>query len=182
MEIKYTSKLTAINLNKLNLRYVPHVEPLHLYNNDMSLKNSPHVEMLHLIGMHGMNWEMIEESRYGKILQHKHVMGIQGYEKGEILDNLNKAWRTYSSIATKGLRGKNKVVVLNKPFWETRFGYKKKGIDGMEIWKGVWLCAASFFLDLKSVKGRIAEDSYPGSKIKGVFEEIYQGVEGVWDE
>ena len=182
MEIKYISKTISINLEKLHLRYVPQVEPLHLYNNDMSLKNSPHLEMLHLIGMYGFDWDRIENSRYGQILQHKHIMGVGGYEKKDILDNLSKAWRTHSSIATRGLRDGKKVIVLNKPFWKTRFGHKEKGIKGMEIWKGVWICAAAYYLGIKVVKGRIAKDAYPGSKIKGTFEEMYKGIEGIFDE
>ena len=179
MEIKYTSKLTQIDISKLHLRYVPHVEPLHLYNDDMSLKASPHVEMLYLIGTYGFDWDRIKESRYGQILEYKHVMGVGGYDRNDILDNLNKAWRTYSSIATRGMRDRRSVIILKKPFWATRFGHKK--IKGMEIWKGVWVCAAACFLGMKTVKGRMAEDAYPGSGVKGIFEEMYKGVEGVFD-
>lgn len=182
MEIKYTTKHVNINLSKLHLRYVPHVEPLKLYNNDMRLKNSPHLEMLHLIGTYGFDWGRIEKSRYGQILQHKHVMGVGGYEREEILRTLNKAWRIHSSIATRGLRQRRNVIVLNKPFWRTRFGHKEDGIKGMEIWTGVWVCVAAYYLGLKTVKGRIAKDAYPGSGIKGSFEEMYKDVEGVFGE
>ena len=181
MEIKYVSKKTTIGLNRLNLRYVPHVEPLHLYNNDMRLKSSPHLEMLHIIATYGFDWDKIEKSRYVKILQHKHIMGIKGYDKESVLKNLNKAWRTYSSIAKRGLRSRQGVVILNKPFWSTRFGYKSEHTKGMEIWTGVWICAAALFHGLKEVKGRIAEDLYPGSGAKGPFEEMYGKVDGVFD-
>ncbi len=182
MEIKYTSKYMNIELKKLHIRYVPQVEPMHLYNNDLSLKNSPHVEMLHILATYGFDWYKIENSRYGQILQHKHVMGVGGYDKEAILETLNKAWRTHSSIAMKGLKERRNVVALDKPFWETRFGYKNEHVSGLEIWKGVWVCAAALFLGFKTVKGRIAEDSYPGSGIKGPFEGMYGRIEGVFDE
>jgi len=180
VEIKYASKLTNIDLDKLHLRYVPNVEPLHLYNNDMRLKSSPHIEMLYLIGQYGFDWDRIKNSRYGKILQYKHVLGVGGYDRENILDNLNKAWRTYSSIANRGIRSRKAVVVLQEPFWVTRFGYNKKEIKGMEIWKGVWVCASAYFLGIKTVKGYMAKDVYPGSGIKGVFEKMYSEIEGIW--
>lgn len=182
MEIKYITKTTTIPIEKLHLRYVPHVEPLHLYNNDMRLKNSPHVEMLYLIAIHGFNWDKLKNSRYVQILKHKHIMGINGYGTGEILNTLNNAWRTYISISRRGVRDRKGVIVLKTPFWVTRFGCKKEKIKGMEIWKGVWVCAAASFLGITKVKGRMAKDAYPGSKIKGDFEEMYKDVEGVFDE
>ena len=52
----------------------------------------------------------------------------------------------------------------------------------MEIWRGVWACAAATCLGLETAKVRIAKDRYPGSGDKGIFEEKYGIVEGVWGE
>ncbi len=185
MEYKIISKLVDIPLKELHIQYVPVVTPMSLWNDDMSLANSPHVELLRLIEGYGFNWDMIFKSRFARIRQHRALCGLTQWDKPKIKDHIKQRWGIYKSILKKGFKTKlckdKPVIVLKKPFWNTRFGLKDDRIKGLEIWDGGRRSSASYALGHTRILGYYAEDSKPGSNDKGRFKDKLRKIEGIWN-
>ena len=185
-DIKIISKLVDIELEKLHVQYVPVVTPLELWNHDMSLINSPHVELLKIIYANGFNWPLIMKSRFVQVRQHRAIMGLDQWTDEKIQEHIKQRWKIYKSLSKyqfvpKMSRGKP-VIVLKKPFWTTRFGFKADWLGGWEIWDGMRRCSAQHFIGRKTIKGYFAEDTKPGSKDRGKFGKKLEKVEGVWSD
>jgi len=184
MEIKITSKLVEIPLEKLHIQYVPVLTPMNIWKNDMSLVNSPHVELLRLIESFGFNWERIMESRFVKVRQHRAICGLDQWNEKKIKEHIEQRWKIYCSLLKYGFKKKKSrekpVIVLKQPFWKTRFGLNECWLDMWEIWDGGRRCSAWHVLLHKKILGVFAEDAKPGSGDKGKFEKKLAKCEGVW--
>jgi len=185
-EIKIISKLTDIPIKKLCIQYVPIVTPLDIWDYDMSIKNSPHVELLNLIYKNGFDWKRIMKTRFVKIRRHRYVMGLDKWTKERIKEHIRQRWGIFESLRKKGyIHKKSKkrpVIILKKPFWQTRFGYSASWLKGYEIWNGGRRCAAAHYLGWKTIPGYYAVDKHPGSNKKGRFGKKLVNVEGVFNE
>ena len=135
-EIKIVSKLTDIPLKKLHIQYIPVVTPMNIWNNDMFLKNSPHVELLRIIYKHGFKWERIMKSRFVQIRRHRYIMGLDKWTDKRIKEHIEQRWEIFKSLYKKGFIEKKSrekpVIVLKKPFWQTRFGFEADWLKGYE--------------------------------------------------
>jgi len=185
-DIKIITKLVPIKLKKLHVQYVPVVTPLEIWNHDMSLINSPHVELLNLIYNEGFNWDKIMKSRFVKIRQHRAIVGQTQWTEEKILGHVKQRWKIYKSISKRQFVPKlskiKPVIILHKPFWTTRFGFKADWLGGWEIWDGMRRCSACYLLGMKTIMGYFAKDTRPGSKNKGRFENKLAKIEGVWND
>jgi len=185
-DLEIYSKLVDIPLVRLHVRYIPVVTPIELWRNDMSLKNSPHVSLLKQIRSYGIDWELLEETRYWKERKHRYDIGFKDWDKRKIKTHIKRRWGIYKSLKKSGyrhkLRGEKPVIVLKKPFWKTRFGLDKDWLDGYEISDGAGICTAAWVLGKTHIPGYYAKDRYPGSKKKGVFEHKLRFCEDRWKE
>jgi hypothetical protein len=112
-------------------------------------------------------------------------MGFKSWTTDKIKCHIKRRWDIYKSLKSKGfkqkLSGDKQVLILKKPFWKTRFGLDEKWLDGYEIWDGGGRCMAAYQLGWKTVPALICEDTQPGSKLKGKFEEKLKCVKGmIW--
>lgn len=182
-EVKVISKIESIPLEKMRVQYIPVLTPIDIWNHDMRLKNSPHVELIQLIIKYGMDWNMIMKTRYVKERQHRYICGMKKWTEKHIKEHVIKRWKIYKSLLKYGysrkLEGKP-VIVLEKPFWKSRFGLKEPWMKGYEIWNGAGRCAAAYCLGWTHYPGVWARDRYPKSGKKGKFESKLRDVEGVW--
>lgn len=184
-DIKITSKLVEIPLEKLHVQYVPVVTPLEIWKNDMSLVNSPHVELLELIKQHGFDWKRIKRTRFYAVRKHRESVGMKQWTDDKIREHIIQRWKIYNSIFKKGFSTKRSaekpVIVLREPFWTTRFGFAPDWLKGWEIWDGMRRSSACYVLGKKFVLGYFAEDTKPGSKDPGKFGDKLKNVKGVFD-
>ena len=184
-EIKIISKLVKIPIKKLHIQFIPVVTPMDIWNYDMSLKHSPHVELLRFIYKHGFDWKKIMKSRFARIRQHRYVMGMDKWTNDRIKEHVRKRWDIFESLRKKSfIKKKSKkkpIIVLEVPFWQSRFGYKAKWLKGPELWNGGRRCAAARVLGWETIPGFYAVDRYPGTKRKGRFENKLLNVEGVFE-
>jgi hypothetical protein len=185
-DLEITSDLVDIPVRNLNIRYIPVVTPIDMWNHDMSLKNSPHVELLKAIKEVGLDWEALSKTRYWLERKHRFDIGFKDWNKKKIKTHIKRRWAIYKSLKKSGfrpkLRGEKPVVVLKEPFWKTRFGLDEKWHKGPQIWDGGGVCVAAYFLGWDTIKGYYAKDKYPGSKKKGTFEHKLRFVEDCWEE
>lgn len=175
-----------LKLDSLNYQFVPIVTPIKLWNYDMALKTSPHVELMRLFLDHGLDWEKIEETRYFKERVRRHDLGLRQWTTTRIKEHVQRRYAILRSLKRAGYRKKlyrdKPVSILKKPFWSTRFEYKKDFLTGKEIWDGGGRCAAAYALGWETIPIVYYCDVSPGSKTKGKFSSKLENVKGVWDE
>ncbi|MCP4651215.1 MAG: hypothetical protein GY853_14200 [PVC group bacterium] len=185
-DLEITSGLVEIPIKRLNIRYIPVVTPIEMWNYDMSLKNSPHVELLETIKRYKFDWDILKETRYWKERKHRYDIGFKDWDKRKIKNHIKRRWAIYNSLRISGfrpkLRGEKPIVVLKEPFWKTRFGVDNEWLKGFEIHDGGGACMAAKFLGWSTIPGYYAKDKCPGSKKKGVFEHKLRFVEDRWKE
>jgi len=185
-DLEISSELVDIPVKRLHIRFIPVVTPMFFWANDMSLGNSPHVELLDLIKEFGLNWNVLEETRYWAEREHRYKIGFKDWDKKKIKTHIKRRWGIYRSLKKSGyrhkLRGDKPVIVLKKPFWKTRFGLDYDWLKGPSIWDGGGICAAAYYLGYETIPGYYAKDKYPGSKKKGVFEHKLRFVEDRFEE
>lgn len=184
-DIVFTSKRISIPIADIQCQYIPVLFPLELWNYDLRLKNSPHVELLRIISGYGFDWDKIMKSRYVQERRRRFIMGMERWTDDYIKEHVQRRWKIYKSLGKYGYRKKiekdKPVVVLDKPFWRTRFGLKKKFLKGKECWDGFGRLSAAYLVGLKEYPIVMAKDRYPGSGKKGKFESKLKDVEGLWD-
>jgi len=184
VEYKKTSGLVDIPLKNLHIRYIPVVTPIEMWWHKMRLVGSPHMALLNTIERHGLDWHTLEHTVYWAEREHRYNIGFKDWTEEKIKAHIKRRWELVKSIKKKGFKkklyGDKPVIVLDKPFWTTRFGLKEDWLKGPEIWDGAGRCMASLFLGKKTIKGYYAEDLYPGTGKKGKFEEKLKCVKGVW--
>lgn len=172
-------KLVNIELDRLNIRYIPVITPY----TDMRLTHSPHVELMQIFKEHGLEWSLIVDSRYYKERQLRFELGINKWTENKIRSHIKDRYEIYRRVTKYGLKRKllnaDPIRVLRKPFWNTRFGLD---ISGYEIWNGAGRCSASYVAGHNKIRVMICEDKRPGTGIKGKFADKLKGVEGVWND
>lgn len=189
-EVKVASKLQNIPLADLHIQYVHNVTPIDLWRRDMSLATSPHVELLRLIRGHGLNWDILKDTRYVEERRHRRAIGMKQWTDEYIKRHIKTRWDTYRSLKKHGFdaeRYKKKdgrerpVLILAEPFWRTRFGYDAPWLCGPEIWDGGGRCSAAYVLGWKTIPAKMAADRKPGTGDKGRFAEKLAPIKGVWN-
>lgn len=179
-------KRKTIPIADIQCQYIPVLSPLELWNYDLRLKNSPHVELLRIICAHGYDWNIIMKSRYAQERQRRFIMGLERWTDEYIREHVQRRWKIYKSLCKYGYSKKiekdKPVVVLEKPFWKTRFGADEKFLKGKECWDGFGRLSAACLMGMKEYPVVIARDRYPGSGKKGKFEDKLRNVEGVWSD
>jgi len=185
-DIKIVSRMQPIALAKLRIRYIPVLTPIEMWNFDLRLKNSPHVELIQLIMKYGFEWKMIMKTRYVRERRHRYVCGLDKWEDKHIKEHVIKRWKTYKSLQKYGYSKKKEkkkpVIVLQKPFWKSRFEVKEPWLKGLEIWNGAGRCAAACCMGWDFYPAVLAEDRYPKSHKKGKFKDKLINVEGVFND
>lgn len=185
-DIVFTSKRISIPIADICCQYIPVLSPVEIWNYDLRLKNSPHVEILELIAQYGFDWKRIMLSRYVKERQRRFIMGMERWTDAYIKEHVNRRWKIYKSLSKysykKKLEKDKPVVVLDKPFWQTRFSVKEKFLKGKECWDGMGRLSSAYLLGMKEYPIVMAKDKYPGTGKKGKFKDKLRNVEGIWDE
>jgi len=176
-----------VELKDLHYQFVPIITDTELWLNDMSLPNSPHVELmrvlLSMIEAKTFIWDEIKKTRYYKdrIFKIEHGMGDKAYAKKKILAR----YEVLKSIRKHGFKrrgnAKYPIVVLQEPFWKTRFGYEADWLRGPEIWDGGGRCAIAWVFGIRSVPAYIYQDAAPGIKGSAKFEEKLKHVKGLFN-
>jgi len=189
-EVKVVSKLQNVAVADLHIQYVHNVTPIDLWGHDMTLATSPHVELLRLIRKHGLNWNILRDTRYVKERRTRYALGMKQWTDEYIKRHIKTRWNTYKSLEKHGFdpkRYKKKdgrerpVLILGEPFWRTRFGYDAQWLSGPEIWDGGGRCSAAYVLGWTNVPAKMAVDRKPGTGDKGRFAEKLASIKGAWN-
>lgn len=174
--IRVKGGIEDIPLHNLHYQYLKSSRHEKFWNGYemMHIKTSPHVELLLKIMEIGFDWKVLLDTPYAKQRRERRtVHGSARWTDGFIKKHIKHRWDTYLSLKKSGYKtslhtSKNgfsqPVMILRKPFWETRYGEKLDGIAGPEIWDGGGRCAAAFALGWKTIPGVWVEDVKPGSK------------------
>jgi hypothetical protein len=185
-EIRKIAGPVRVKLSELYYQYIPIVTSEPIWDNDMSLRNSPHVQLVRIMmwmqNGGGLLWEEIVKSRYyqDRLFRMSKGAGSEEYIRKKILSR----YRLLKKIRKIGFNDrasdKSPIIVLNKPFWQTRFNYQRP-CPGMEIWDGGGRCAIAYVLDKQTVPAYIYEDAAPGTCKSEKFEKKLSGVKGLFD-
>ena len=172
-EIKIVSKLVDIPLGTLHHRYIPKITPLEMYTAEdpMLFSISHHVSILRKIMKHGLNFKKLKKYPYVQERRHRYNIGLTSWTDSHVKVHLANRWKTYCSLK-KGYKPKKAVepvVVLDKPLWETRFGWDSGFLHGPEIYDGAGRCAAAIVLGWKTIPGYYAVDAKAGTKEAGKY-------------
>jgi len=168
-EVKIISDIVDIPLDKLHHRYVARVTPLELYEavDPMHVFKSHHVSLLKTIIKHGLDKKRLMKTPYWKERQHRYNIGMTRWTNKKIWEHINDRWQTYRSLKKHGydkkLGDRKPVLVLKKPFWETRFNWDSGFLNGYEVWDGMGRVSSAVVLGWKTIPGRFCEDMKPGA-------------------
>lgn len=173
-DITYTGK-KKVKLKDLHIQFIPYVTPIDMWNEDMGLKGSPHVELMNELLEDGFVWGNIKSSRYVRERMRRFKIGFTRWTEPYIIYHIqNRRYATLTSLKNRGWddkkSGDKPIVVLEEPFWKTRFGIEKPWLGGMEIWDGAGRCSSMMALGKKEVTVMMAKDAKPGTRSKGKFE------------
>ena len=172
-EINIVERNAPLRLSNLHIQYIPYVTPLDLWNGDMGLANSPHVELLQYIKKHGFDWTGIWRLRYTKERIRRREIGWPKWTDTMIRKRIRIRWKIYKSLKERGYKQskarESPIIVLRKPFWETRFNVHTDNIHGPEIFDGAGRCSAAFVLGWDAIIADIGVDSKPGTCDRGKF-------------
>ena len=185
MEIRpKTGKLERIPLHNLHIQYIPVVTPIRLWNFDMLLKNSPHVEVARSFQDNGFDMDHLLTTRYVQERIRRRELGMRRWSDKKIREHLKTRYKTFKSLKKFGYQeskhGDRPIMVLEQPFWRTRFGACNYWLQGREIYNGAGRCMAAYVLGWETIPVMMCEDKKPGSKDKGKFERKLAKVKGVW--
>jgi hypothetical protein len=180
-EIRKVAGPLDVNPGELYYQYIPGLIDESVWHNDMSVPNSPHVELVELMLLMvqgpGFDWDVLKKTRYYQDRTYRMDRGIGSDEY--IKTKMLARYRVLKSIREHGLDKKqsNKapIIVLRKPFWQTRFNCQEPWLSGMEIWDGGGRCAIAHVLELKTVPVYVYEDAYPGTCRSDKFEKKMKG-------
>jgi hypothetical protein len=171
-EVKTVKHCVPVELSTLHNQYIPYITPIDLWNNDMSLAMSPHVEMLQYIVKHGFNWKEIFKLRYAQERMRRAEIGWPKWDKATIKRRIMVRWKIYKSLAAHGYKQSmavTPIMILEKPFWTTRFGLKDDRIRGPEIFDGAGRCSAAYVLGWDAILADICIDPKAGTGDRGRF-------------
>lgn len=175
-----------VALADLHYQYIPVLTSEKIWHNDMSLPNSPHVEfarlMIDMANGSGFSWDRVKESRYyqDRIYRMKIGVGSKKNVKAKIMSR----YLVFKNIRNMGFKetesSKAPIIVLDEPFWKTRFNLELPWLQGMEIWDGGGRCALAYAMGMETIKVRSYKDAQPGRcksekfkkkllKVKGLF-------------
>lgn len=164
-----------IELAKLHHRYIPKITPLDLYPgaDPMLFSKSHHVSLLRTIIKHGLDWGRLKKHPYYVERQHRYNIGITNWTNSRIQEHIAHRWDTYRSLKNKGYDKKlgdaKPIVVLERPLWETRFGWESGFLSGPEIYDGAGRCAAAIVLGWDKIRVAMATDAKPGTCEAGKY-------------
>jgi len=174
-----------VELAQLHYQYIPVVTDIELWNGDMSLPNSPHVELVRLMltMKNGLRWDEIKQTRYYKdrMFRVGHGVGNEIYVQTKIMSRHIVLKKILKHGFDRKKSNECPIVILNEPFWKTRFQAKEPWLNGMEIWDGGGRCAIAYVLGETKVPAYIYEDAHPGLGTSKKFKKKLHGVKGLFD-
>ena len=174
-EVRTVKTRVPVELAKLHNQYIPYVTPFDLWNYDMALATSPHVEMLQYIVKHGFNWEEIFKLRYARERLRRKEIGWGKWGRATTKKRIMIRWRIYQSLKEHGYKQSRcesgPIMILEEPFWNTRFGLKDERVHGMEIFDGAGRCSAAYVLGWDAILADICVDPLAGTGERGKFGE-----------
>lgn len=161
-------KIKEIDLNKIYSQYVPGYD-----KNNFSMITSPHYELAKLYYKNGDKW--LRNNFYKTSY---FILKGGGTDKNVIISK--KVIFLFNSIKEGYLRGPHKtnyIVVLNKPFIESRYNVKNIKLSSPEVFMGHHRIGALLALGINRAKVVIAKDNTPGicecyGKIHNVYKKI----------
>jgi len=182
-EIKIISKPRMVRLDKLHLQYLPICCPLWLYPgvDPMRVSRTHHVSLLKHIIKHGMDWKKLKRTKYVRERRHRYDIGMVKWLDSHVRWHIKNRWKIYRSLKERGWskkKAKEKpIIVLRKPFIETRFNWESGFLKGYEVWDGFGRTSAAYVLGWKAIPVVFGEDMKPGAcefnrgyrKIKGKY-------------
>ena len=185
-KLKVVKKNVMMYLDELHIQHIPMVRPERWWNgyDQMALRTSPHVELLRLYVDYGLKWDLIERTPYWLERRARRTEhGRKNWTDKWIREHIKVRIRTYKMLKKHGFKKKyckdNPILVLEQPFWKTRFNWKDDSIKGPEIVDGAGRCSAAFVLGIEKLPVTIVKDAAPGSMkckpIQGKFRVVWTG-------
>jgi len=168
-EIKVISGIVDIPLKDLHHQYVAKVTPLELYSKDdpMSVMKCHHVSLLKTIIKHGLNKKILIKTKYWQERRHRYNIGMTRWTDSVVFEHIKKRWKTYRSLKKHGYNAKEgdrkPILVLKKPFFETRFNWSSGFLNGPCLWDGMGRVSAAITLGWETIPGRYCKDAKPGA-------------------
>lgn len=168
-EVKIVSKYMKFPLAELHHRFIPILTKLELYDfpDPMLFSKSHHIGILEQYLIHNKDWEKIKNHPYVQERRNRNEIGFHRWTDEKIRNHIHKRWLTYRSLKEKHYKKRicddSPVLILEKPFWETRFAWDSGFLGGAEICDGAGRCAAAMFLGWTHIPAYIAKDKAPGS-------------------
>ena len=168
-EVKIISDIVDIPLDRLHHQYVAKVTPLDFYPgaDPMHVFKSHHVSLLKTIIKHGMDKGRLKKHPYWQERRHRYNIGMIRWTDGRVWEHIKHRWDTYRSLKKRGYDRKDgdrkPVLILKKPFWETRFNWDSGFLNGWEVWDGMGRVSSAVVLGWKTIPGRFCEDAKPGA-------------------
>lgn len=139
-------------------------------NVSMPIRDGYHMQALQVLKK-GYCEEELRKTEYYKMFKIWH-------SDKRIFGDLKKFIALYNAIRKGGFKKKackkHPICVLEKPFYETRFG-KSESFYGPELWTGLHRCTICCDLSIKSVPCIWLEDILPNTKECGPLKEKYDG-------
>jgi len=157
-----------VKLDTLHIQYLPYIPySKWWYGLDlMALRTSPHVQMMEVFRDHGFDWNILKQCSYVAERKYRRTgLGRKRWTNAYIKERVRVRYKIFKSIKKRGFKHQREcpVTVLEKPFWETRFGTKLPGIQGPEIQNGAGRCSAAYVLGYTHVPAVMVRDAHPGS-------------------
>ena len=178
-EVKKIGKVEKLPIMQLHVQYIPGLTVY--WSPAMGIVESPHVDLMKVLNTYGLDKKRIMETAYFAERQRRRKLGMARWTDKYILDHhIPKRYAILKSIKKRGYDKSQPILVLRKPFWGTRFGYKNKNIYGFEIWTGAGRASAMWALGETKIPVQWVVDKHPGTMKKGKFETKLPGL--VWEE
>jgi len=168
-EIRKIGKITKVPILSLHLQYVPKISPIWLYPGEdpYRIDKTHHVGLLKHIIKHGMDWKKLKKLPYVKERRHRYDIGIVRWTDSHVREHIKRRWAIYQSLKKKGWKKKlskvKPVIVLEKPFIETRYNWESGFLKGLEIWDGMGRVSAAFVLGWEKIPVQFAVDAKLGT-------------------
>ncbi|HUV81577.1 MAG TPA: hypothetical protein VMW53_00665 [archaeon] len=168
-EVKYVGKIVKFPVKEIRLQYLPKISPIWLYPglDPYRMENLHHVTLLKHIIKHGLDWKKLKKLTYVKERRHRYDIGMLAWTDSHLREHIKRRWKTYRSLKngwSKKMSKVKPVVLLKKPFIETRYNWESGFLKGPECWDGLGRSSAAFVLGWKEIPVQWAEDAHPGSR------------------
>jgi len=168
-EVKKIGKVVKVDIMHLHLQYLPKVSPIWLYRGEgpYRIDRTHHVALLRHIIKHGLDWKKLKKLNYVKERRHRYDIGMRNWTDSHVREHIKRRWDTYRSLKKKGwskrLSKVKPIIVLEKPFIETRYNWDSGFLKGLEIWDGMGRTSSAFVLGWKEIPVQFAVDAKPGA-------------------